>query len=187
MSRRSAIKPASLKLLQVAFARSGDTCEYGTSLRQRTSRSSGPTSHEWGDVNNSFADEQAAYAHWTSTPWKPCSPSTALPTQRPLPKRKNRAQGLGLFLRSLIGLDRGAAKEAFAEFLDGKVMTANQIEFIDLIINHLTEHGVMGAALLYESPFTDLSPHGPDDLFTSDEVDGIVGVLDSVRSHALAA
>ena len=30
-------------------------------------------------------------------------------------------------------------------------------------MNHLTEHGVMGVALLYESPFTDIAPHGPDD------------------------
>jgi type I restriction enzyme, R subunit len=102
-------------------------------------------------------------------------------------KAKEESQGLGLFVRSLIGLDRGAAKEAFAEFLTGKVMSGNQIEFIDLIINHLTEHGVMGAALLYESPFTDLAPHGPEDLFTSNEVDRLVLVLDQIRAAAVAA
>jgi type I restriction enzyme, R subunit len=102
-------------------------------------------------------------------------------------RAKEESQGLGLFVRSLIGLDRGAAKEAFADFLDGRVFTANQIEFIDLIINHLTEHGVMGAALLYESPFTDVAPHGPDELFTSDEVDRLVSILDSVRASAEAA
>jgi type I restriction enzyme R subunit len=102
-------------------------------------------------------------------------------------KAKEGSQGLGLFVRSLIGLNRGAAKEAFAEFLTGKVMTAKQIEFIDLLINHLTEHGVMGAALLHESPFTDLAPHGPEDLFTSDEVDRLVGVLDQIRAAAVAA
>jgi type I restriction enzyme, R subunit len=97
------------------------------------------------------------------------------------------SQGLGLFVRSLIGLDRGAAKEAFADFLAGKNFSANQIHFVDMIINHLTEHGVMSAALLYESPFTDLSTHGPDGLFTSDGVDALVAVLDRVRAAAVAA
>jgi type I restriction enzyme R subunit len=97
------------------------------------------------------------------------------------------SQGLGLFVRSLVGLDRGAAKEAFAEFLAGKTLGANQIHFVDMIINHLTEHGVMSTALLYESPFTDLSPHGPDGLFTLDELDALVAVLDHVRAAAIAA
>src|SRR4051794_38185667 len=47
------------------------------------------------------------------------------------------------------GLDRGAAKEALGSFLDGKRMSASQIEFADMIVNHLTEHGVMEAAILY--------------------------------------
>ena len=102
-------------------------------------------------------------------------------------RAKEESQGLGLFVRSLIGLDRGAAKEVFADFLAGGTLTGNQIEFVDLIINHLTEHGVMGAALLYESPFTDIAPHGPDDLFTSDEVDRLVEILSDVRAAAEAA
>jgi type I restriction enzyme R subunit len=102
-------------------------------------------------------------------------------------RAKEESQGLGLFVRSLIGLDRGAAKEAFADFLEGKTLSGNQIEFIDLIINHLTERGIMGAALLYESPFTDIAPHGPDELFTSDEVDRLVSILDNVRAAAEAA
>jgi type I restriction enzyme R subunit len=38
---------------------------------------------------------------------------------------------------------------------------------------------------LYESPFTDSAPHGPDSIFTEDEVDGIVTVLHQVRDRAL--
>jgi type I restriction enzyme, R subunit len=71
--------------------------------------------------------------------------------------------------------------------LAGKTLAANQIEFVNLIVDHLTEHGVMAAALLYESPFTDLTPRGPDGIFTSAEVDNLVAVLDQVRSSALAA
>lgn len=40
-----------------------------------------------------------------------------------------KAGSLGLFIRSLVGLDRVAAKAAFAEFLDNKRYGKNQIEF----------------------------------------------------------
>lgn len=34
--------------------------------------------------------------------------------------------GLGLFIRSLIGLDRAAAKGAFSRFLQSRTLTADQ-------------------------------------------------------------
>jgi type I restriction enzyme R subunit len=104
-----------------------------------------------------------------------------------LQKAKEESHGLGLFVRSLVGLDREAAKQAFAGFLTGRTLAANQIEFVSLIIDHLTEHGVMGAALLYESPFTDLTPRGPDEIFTSTELDELIAILDQVRASAQAA
>ncbi|MCM8614132.1 DEAD/DEAH box helicase family protein [Accumulibacter sp.] len=97
------------------------------------------------------------------------------------------SEGLGLLVRSLIGLDRQAAKEALAGFLDGKSLGANQIEFVNLVVDHLTEHGMMDAARLYESPFTDLTPCGPDGMFTSGQVDELVRVLASIRAMASAA
>jgi len=101
-------------------------------------------------------------------------------------KAKESSEGLGLFVRSLIGLEREAAKTALGGFLTGKTLRANQIEFLNLIIDHLTEHGSMDARLLYDSPYTDFSPRGVDGVFPSNEVDDIVAILEDVRKRAIA-
>ena len=90
-------------------------------------------------------------------------------------------------MRSLVGLDREAAKEALAGFLSGKTLNSNQIEFVDLIVNHLTEHGVMETVVLYESPFTDVAPSGPDGLFTPQQLQELVSILTEVQATAIAA
>lgn len=57
---------------------------------------------------------------------------------------------------------------------------------MQLVVEHLTANGVMEVARLYESPFTDGAPQGPDALFSDGQVDGIVAVLDGVRGRAVA-
>jgi type I restriction enzyme R subunit len=107
-------------------------------------------------------------------------------TSDDIARAKEKSQGLGLFIRSLVGLDREAAKQAFGHFLSGGTSTANQVEFINLVVDHLTEHGVMDASLLYESPFTDVSPRGPEGVFSPKEVDRLVEVLGEIRQRAAA-
>ena len=83
-------------------------------------------------------------------------------------------------------MDREAAKQAFGQFLSGKAQAAHQIELINLIIDHLTEHGVMDPGRLYESPFTDINPQGPEGIFTSEQVDDLVALLQEIRARAAA-
>ena len=97
------------------------------------------------------------------------------------------APGLGLFIRSLVGLDREAAAEAFSEFLTDSRFGVAEINFIQLIIEHLTANGVMEARRLYEAPFTDHAPTGPDLFFEPADVDRLVTVLDDIRSHAISS
>lgn len=71
--------------------------------------------------------------------------------------------------------------------MGAKTFSANQLEFINLVLDHLSEHGLVEPSRLYESPFTDVTPHGPDGLFDGAEVDELLRSLNAVRASAVAA
>ncbi|MFC6015358.1 type I restriction-modification enzyme R subunit C-terminal domain-containing protein [Plantactinospora solaniradicis] len=104
-----------------------------------------------------------------------------------LDQARRASEGLGVFVRSLVGLDREAAREAFGEFVTGRTLNAAQLDFVNLMIGDLTANGVMKAERLYESPYTGVAPHGPETLFGSDEVDELITIVNSVRARAVPA
>ena len=97
-----------------------------------------------------------------------------------------RTGSFGLFIRSLVGLDRAAAKQAFAKFLDDKRYSANQICFVEMVINYLTDHGTVDPGRIYESPFTSVAPEGPDTIFLPDEVDEFFEIINRLHDTATA-
>jgi type I restriction enzyme R subunit len=94
--------------------------------------------------------------------------------------------GLPRLVRGLVGLDREAAKRAFTEFLDGRRLTADQLEFIDLVIDHLTARGVMDPKLLYEAPFTDFDRNGVEGVFDQPDVVRLVQILREIEPRLAA-
>ncbi|MFT3777727.1 MAG: DEAD/DEAH box helicase family protein [Ottowia sp.] len=94
---------------------------------------------------------------------------------------------LPLFIRSLVGLDREAATAAFAGLIAAGTASASQLQFIDEIVQHLTEHGAMPAARLYESPFTDIHAQGPDGVFDAPKVEQLFAALHQFDSPRAAA
>lgn len=78
-----------------------------------------------------------------------------------------RAGSFGLFIRSIVGLDRAAAKAAFNDFLVGKRYSRNQIEFVNLVMDELTERDVVQASRIYEAPYIGVAPQGPEALFVA--------------------
>lgn len=63
---------------------------------------------------------------------------------------------------------------------------SNQIEFLDLVVEYLAHHGVVSPAQLFESPFSEIAPNGPDVIFP-ERFGELVIVLDHVRARASAS
>ncbi len=95
--------------------------------------------------------------------------------------------GLGVFIRSLVGLERSAVEDAFAEFLAGTTYSAEQIDFVHLVVENLTYNGVMKVDLLWSPPFTDDAPGGPDDVFESGLVDVLLAKIRHFTTTAEAS
>lgn len=89
---------------------------------------------------------------------------------------------LKLFIRQLVGLDRNAAKAAFATYLQAGTFTADQIRFVSVLIDNLTQKGIIDPALLYESPFTDIHTAGLDGIFADTDADAIIAIVRSFNA-----
>lgn len=102
---------------------------------------------------------------------------------------KSGSPSLAHFVRSLVGMDRSAAQAAFSEFLGDRSLTAQQIRFVEMIVDQLTARGVMEASALYEPPFSNLHAGGPDELFAGKDniIDGIFEKLNAINSGLSAA
>ncbi|MDT8438834.1 MAG: DEAD/DEAH box helicase family protein [Wenzhouxiangellaceae bacterium] len=92
---------------------------------------------------------------------------------------RSQAPSLVHFVRSLVGMDRAAVQAAFSQFLSDESLSARQIRFVELIIDQLSQNGVIEAKALYEAPFSTLHSEGPEALFAGREnvVDGLFGTL----------
>lgn len=61
---------------------------------------------------------------------------------------------VGLMVRSIVGLDRNAARQAFAELLAKAPLHPDQISFLNQVIEYLVKNGAVKRKELFESPFT---------------------------------
>jgi type I restriction enzyme R subunit len=104
--------------------------------------------------------------------------------QQAIARAREECNGFGVFIRSLVGLDRNAAKELFAHYLAEGTHTATQIRFINEIIDELTSRGAMDPARLYDPPFSDLAPTGPEGLFSDAEAEQLFDLLQLINDRA---
>ena len=93
---------------------------------------------------------------------------------------------LGEFVREIVGLDMAAAKAAFADYLNDVSLDADQIYFVNQIIEYIVHNGVMkDLSVLQEAPFTDNG--SIVEVFTDISVwMGIKRIIDQINANAAA-
>ena len=101
-------------------------------------------------------------------------------------RAKETSNGFGRFVRSLVGLDRAAVTEAFGDFVSNGNASAAQLEFVGMVIEHLTDQGMMDPSLLYERPFIDVAPTGPEQVFDEASVERLIRVISQLSDSAAA-
>ncbi|GAB7219661.1 DEAD/DEAH box helicase family protein [Vibrio comitans] len=92
---------------------------------------------------------------------------------------------LGTFIRELVGLDMNAAKEAFSSFLDEEAYNAEQIQFVDQVIDYLVNNGILDMSQLFEPPFTDNHGESAYGFFDEGTVVELFGVIRTVNANAV--
>lgn len=90
---------------------------------------------------------------------------------------------LSVFVRKTVGLDKEAAKKAFASIFEGVHMTAKQLLFMEQLVEFVSTNGVMSPAELFEPPFTHLHDMGVDGLFP-DQAASIVKIIHQLNGNA---
>jgi type I restriction enzyme R subunit len=102
-------------------------------------------------------------------------------------KREYGDAPLGVFIRGILGLETKAAQDAFAEFLQAGNLRADQMTFIQNIINFLTRNGTVEPSMLFEPPFTDLNDQGLMGVFDDGASHKIISIVERINSNAIGA
>ena len=85
------------------------------------------------------------------------------------------------FIRSIIGLDRRAAKAHFATFLNQHTFSAKQLTFIEHMIDHLSASGTIQREMLYQSPFIDIDFRSIDAIFSEEQSQQLWSLIDQTN------
>lgn len=89
----------------------------------------------------------------------------------------------GLYLRSIVGVDRAEARAAFDELFADQTFSASQHQYLDMIVNVVSHHGYIDIDSLYEPPFTGIAL-SPDDIFPEDASAHIIDIVQRIKLNA---
>ena len=92
-------------------------------------------------------------------------------------------ESFGIFIRSLVGLDREAINKEFSEFLNTEKFNSNQIELINLIIENIVKYGAYSKNEIPKLS-NDILGTSISNIFTdNNDLQKIVDIIDKINSN----
>lgn len=88
----------------------------------------------------------------------------------------------GLLVRKVAHLDREAAMEAFADFINAEGVTPAQIDFVHKIVDYIVENGYMEPAALAKPPFD--RPQSFVRMFSGKQQGELVAIINGIKNNA---
>lgn len=100
-------------------------------------------------------------------------------------EKEYETKSLGVFVRKVLGLDIEAVQKHFSGFIQEEKLNANQILFVQKIIDYLNKNGVLDKQMLTEPPFTDLDDQGLFGIFDEDDQSfKIIHLVEAITKNA---
>ena len=82
--------------------------------------------------------------------------------------------------RSIVHLDPKAVNDRFSVFASDK-LTARQTQFLRMLKQYISEKGSIELDRLYEDPFSRVADDGPEGIFSQEETDKLINVINSFQ------
>ncbi|WP_295220770.1 DEAD/DEAH box helicase family protein [uncultured Chryseobacterium sp.] len=94
---------------------------------------------------------------------------------------------LGEFIRSVVGLDKVEAKNAFSKMVNFASLNTQQVQFMDLIIEYFSVNGIMEVKQLFNPPFSDIYAGGMMNLFDTELSMKIANTVREINGNCVVA
>jgi len=91
---------------------------------------------------------------------------------------------IGYLVRSIVGLDRNAVIQVFADLLEKAPLHPDQISFLDEVIRYLMRNGIMEPKLLFDAPFTHINTKGVAGIFGDEGGKKVVELVREINGNA---
>lgn len=91
---------------------------------------------------------------------------------------------IGYLVRSVVGLDRKAVMQVFADLLEKSPLHPDQMTFLNEVIRYLMRNGIMEPKVMFDAPFTHINTKGVAGIFDDEDGRKVIELVREINENA---